>query len=140
MVKAWGYTGRYLICRNHFLRAGCSCEAIYYQEVEATFLQFLRQEVLISSALSGQQSGVWLQRIKDIVQTPNHVDKFELNRLIRNEFSTVKIFHDTGQLEIHWKDKNITKLSNASTPSHKKSVMGMKRFEKIMAPEVQHVV
>jgi DNA invertase Pin-like site-specific DNA recombinase len=130
MVKAWGHTGRYLICRSNFLRAGCSCQAILYHEVETSFLRLLQQQISTSFASKERSLRIWCIQIKSVLDSHDSIDKSELNRLIRKECVSIKIFYDTGKMEVQWRRNHVSEVCNAFTPSAKKSKRSIQNAQK----------
>ncbi len=135
MVKAWGYTGRYLVCRNRYLRAGCPCENIWYHEVEASFLDVLRTRNSKNLGSDAHSSRVWCLQVKAVLECVSGIDRGELNRLIRKRCNAVKLYYDTGQMEIYWKNGSILKKPRAFTPAAQKS----KRRTRVDSQRVGHV-
>lgn len=122
MVKAYGMSGGYLICRNKFLHAGCSCESISYYEIERSFLKVLQQKTLASATSADRSLRIWASQIPRDLESADSMDKAELNRLIRRQCVAVKVFHDTGRMEVNWKTGEATIVPASFTPSFEKSI------------------
>lgn len=132
MVKAWGYTGQYLLCRNALLHAGCSCCSVRYHEVEASFMEVLKKVISKYSNSKNHSLRIWCSQVKNTLSNEGVVDKSELNRLIRKECTSIKIFHDIGRMEIHWKNNRPSNVGQAFIPSSQKSTRSKNHAEKMM--------
>jgi DNA invertase Pin-like site-specific DNA recombinase len=127
MAKAWGYDAHYLICRNNFFHAGCPCESVLYSEIEATFFRLVRRRIASNANSKNQSLKVWCSQMKNALDNKELIDKAELNRLIRKECVAIRLFYDTGQMDVYWKGKRVSKIANAFTPAAEKSVRSRRK-------------
>jgi DNA invertase Pin-like site-specific DNA recombinase len=121
MVKAYGTTGGYLVCRNRFLHAGCPSESINYGEVEKAFLVIIRARISSDPPPKDRSLRVWsMQMLRALNEYST--EKSEVNRIIRKQCVAVRVYHDTGRMEVTWKSGDQSTDDHAFTPSFDKSV------------------
>jgi DNA invertase Pin-like site-specific DNA recombinase len=131
MVKAYGTTGGYLICRNKFLHAGCSCESISYYEIETTFLRILMERITDGSLSKERSLHVWCSQMREALEGQNAANKAELNRILRKECLEIEVFHDLGSMEVTWKTGPVSAVSEAFTPSCGKSTRSILKAQRL---------